>query len=470
MAVSIAKRAWSWLSVTLVALALSLATTSCDGVDAQPPFSANTRHIVVDTDMGSDDVMAILYLLARPDVQIDAVTVAGDGLSHCDPGVRNARAVLALAGSSRTPVACGRALPLVGRNAFPEEWRTYSDDLSSIPNLRVPTGDPYDGTAVDLLLEALDGDSTLLTLGPLTNVAEALRVDPDLRTRVPRVVAMAGAIDTAGNAPNGVAEYNVWIDSLAAKEVIETMPVELVPLDASKFVPVTSFFVDALGRHLDTPAARAIHALLETNEQIQTGTYFFWDPLAVAVAMEPELASWEKNPLLVTASLDAGAGWISRWEEGTETRYATRADGLRFERAFLSTVTGRHLFRVRPVPNLVVTFNGRRCWIDRTRILSGDVVVAFRNTSSGLASVILEGLHGTTYEKLLRIVGPPGSIVRRTPKGIVQIAWLDTGPDTKMFVETRVDPGDAGVFCVVPLDEKAGRVWPGGWVQIAPSP
>jgi len=97
-------------------------------------------------------------------------------------------------------------------------------------------------------------------------VAEAIRADPVLATQVPRVVAMAGAVETLGNAPNRVAEYNVWIDALAAKEVIEAMPVELVPLDASNFVHTNPFFVDALGRHLATPAARAIHALLVDNQ------------------------------------------------------------------------------------------------------------------------------------------------------------------------------------------------------------
>jgi len=134
------ERRSSPLVVTFTALLLALTTVSCDTADPEPPSSPGTTPIVVDTDMGSDDVMALLYLLERRDVRIAAVTVAGDGLAHCDAGVRNARAVLALAGSPGTPVACGRPSPLAGHNTFPEEWRTYSDDLSRILGLPAPAG------------------------------------------------------------------------------------------------------------------------------------------------------------------------------------------------------------------------------------------------------------------------------------------------------------------------------------------
>jgi len=69
----------------------------------------------------------------------------------------------------------------------------------------------------------------LITLGPLTNVAEALRVDPGLADRVPEMISMAGAIDVGGNTPAGVAEYNVWVDPVAARELIERMNVTLAP-------------------------------------------------------------------------------------------------------------------------------------------------------------------------------------------------------------------------------------------------
>ena len=272
--------------------------------------NADLRHVVVDTDLAFDDIMALLYLLQRDDVAIDAVTITGTGEAHCDPGVRNALALLALGGSPDTPVACGRETPLQGTNAFPDEWRAAVDDLSMVDLPAVERGADPRG-AVRLLLDTLDGNATLITLGPLTNVAEALRDDPELGSRVPEFIAMAGAIDVAGNTRNGVAEFNVWVDPRAAKEVIEGMQVTLVPLDATDDVPFTPFFADTLAAHRSSPEAEAVDAIIAANQEIfLEGAYSFWDTLATALVFRPELATWDATPVVVTASQDAGAGWI----------------------------------------------------------------------------------------------------------------------------------------------------------------
>jgi inosine-uridine nucleoside N-ribohydrolase len=84
----------------------------------------------------------------------------------------------------------------------------------------------------------------------------------------------------------------VWVDPLAAKEVIEGMPVTLVPLDATDDVPFTTFFVDALSEHAVSPEARAAQQIILANEPIFTGPgYFFWDTLATALVFRPELAT-----------------------------------------------------------------------------------------------------------------------------------------------------------------------------------
>jgi inosine-uridine nucleoside N-ribohydrolase len=226
---------------------------------------------------------------------IDAVTIAGTGEAHCDPGVRNAIRLLALGGETDAPVACGRETRLQGTNAFPEEWRTAVDDLSMLDLPETGRGADPRGAA-RLLLDTLDGDGTLITLGPLTNVAEALRADPGFASRVPEFVAMAGAIDAGGNTPSGVAEYNVWVDPLAAKEVIEGMDVTLVPLDATDDVPFTPFFAETLAGHLTNPEAEAVDAIIAANREIflQDG-YSFWDTLVTALVFRPELATWSRG-------------------------------------------------------------------------------------------------------------------------------------------------------------------------------
>src|SRR5574341_1775158 len=96
------------------------------------PFSGTPRTIVIDTDMGGDDWMAILYLLNRADVQVQAITVTGTGLAHAEPGATNALGLAALAGQPDIPVAAGRQTPLAGDHAVPSDWRTDADMLSGL--------------------------------------------------------------------------------------------------------------------------------------------------------------------------------------------------------------------------------------------------------------------------------------------------------------------------------------------------
>lgn len=431
--------------------------------------NADARHVVVDTDLAFDDIMALLYLLQRDDVVIDAVTITGTGEAHCDPGVRNAIRLLALGGETDAPVACGRETPLQGTNAFPQEWRTAVDDLSMLDLPEVGGGADPRGAA-RLLLDTLDGDATLITLGPLTNVAQALRADPAFASRVPQFVAMAGAIDAGGNAPSGVAEYNVWVDPLAAKEVIEGMAVTLVPLDATDDVPFTPFFADTLGAHLTSPEAEAADAIIAANQEIflQDG-YSFWDTLATTLAFRPELATWTRARVLVTASLDAGAGWIDRWDEGTPVRFATSVpDPLAFEREYLSVVTGETITDVRPDPTVTISFDGTRCAIRPRRLSAGDQVVAFvdergRNSEG---AILLRLSDAFTYADLRDLVGPDGSILpRRTrpPKGLEVLAFV--GP---LAEATTIPSVIAGLCTSGGEGGGPGRVWLTRAVEVTP--
>ncbi len=135
------------------AIVLAVLSGACvaDRTEAAPSASTSAtevRHVVFDTDLAFDDIMALLYLLQRDDVAIDAVTITGTGEAHCDPGVQNALRLLALGGNHDTPVACGRETPLQGSNAFPDEWRVAVDDLSMLDLPQVDrVADPRGATA-----------------------------------------------------------------------------------------------------------------------------------------------------------------------------------------------------------------------------------------------------------------------------------------------------------------------------------
>jgi hypothetical protein len=272
---------------------------------------------------------------------------------------------------------------------------------------------------------------------------------------------MAGAIDVAGNTPNGVAEYNVWVDPLAAKEVIEGMEVTLVPLDATDDVPFTTFFADTLETHRTSPEAEAVHAIILANEVIllETG-YSFWDTLATALVFRPDLATWDETRVLVTASEDAGAGWIDRWDEGAPVRFATSVpDPLAFEREYLSVLTGETITRVRPDPTVTISFDGERCTIDPGRLSAGKQVVAYVDerghvTEGGLLVRLSARL---TYEELRDIIGPDGSVLpdsSEPPKGLKFLAFIAD------LAEAQTRPAVVAGVCSEQRDDGSHvRVW-----------
>jgi inosine-uridine nucleoside N-ribohydrolase len=302
--------------------------------------------------MAVDDWLAILYLLGRPEVDVRAITVAGTGESRCEPGIRNARALVALAGQPDIPVACGRDTPLEGSHAFPKPWRDRVDGLLGLslpdgPNQSAP------GTAVDLLGSTLGSSPTkvtMLTLGPLTNVAEALRQSPELADRIDATYVMGGAVGVDGNVgvsgvwiENRFAEWNVYVDPLAAKLVLEAdVRVSLVPLDATNHAPVSVAFADRLAGDSATPQAKfASDVLVQMREAVASGTYYFWDPLAAAVLVDESLTSFESASLSVVTNEGPESGRIIVAATGLSSRYATSADLERFEQGFIDSLNGR---------------------------------------------------------------------------------------------------------------------------------
>ena len=347
------------------AIVLGLALAGCGGGStgssgtASPPASARAspgsataRAVVIDTDMAVDDWLAILYLLGRPEVKVLAITVAGTGESHCEPGIRHARSLVALAGQPDIPVACGRETPLEGNHAFPGPWR---DSVDGLLGLSLPDGpnQSASGTAVELLGSTLGSSPdkvTLLTLGPLTNVAEALRESPDLADRIDATYVMGGAVDVGGNvAGSGVgidnefAEWNVYCDPLAAKLVLEAdVRVALVPLDATNQAPASVAFVDRLAADSATPQAKFVSDVLSRmHDALASGTYYFWDPLAAAVLVDESLSSFKSASLSVVVEEGPESGRVTVAATGPTSRYATSADAKRFEQAFIDALNGR---------------------------------------------------------------------------------------------------------------------------------
>jgi inosine-uridine nucleoside N-ribohydrolase len=317
------------------------------------PTAARTpKPVIVDTDMAADDWLAILYILNRPEVEVVAVTVTGTGEAHCEPGVRNALALVALAGQPDIAVACGRETPLAGTTAFPDSWRQRVDELLGID---IPDGPaaPSTSSAAELLdatLRAAPEPVTLLTLGPLTNIAELLDGSPDIAERIAAVYVMGGAVDVDGNVgvsgvgiENRFAEWNVYVDPLAAKVVLDSgVAVTLVPLDATNHAPITLAFQERLAGDATTPEAQFASSVLERQiDSITSGFHFFWDPFAAAILVDQGLTSLETRDLSVEVSAGANEGRIIAAPGAKPIRFAMSADAARFEQHFLDTLNGR---------------------------------------------------------------------------------------------------------------------------------
>lgn len=316
-----------------------------------PAEAGSAKPVIVDTDMAGDDWMAILYLLARPDVEVLAVTVAGTGEAHCKPGVRNAMGLLALAGKPDIAVACGRTKPLAGNNVFPQSWRGAVDNMFG---LRLPRN-PRAASKLDAVallrqsIEGADDKVTLVTLGPLTNIAELLKGAPQTGERIAMIYVMGGAVSAGGNLVPGIktsnrtAEWNIYVDPQAAAEVVESgVPVTLVALDATRHAPITMAFHDRLKKDQRMPAAKFIYQVLHGQQGfIRSGTWFFWDPMAAVAATDEDVITVRSQKISVVTRKGAELGRTKADPAGTPVYVAVGANRRRFETIFIDTVNGR---------------------------------------------------------------------------------------------------------------------------------
>ncbi len=266
----------------------------------EPPRAraARRRAVILDTDMGIDSVMGLLYLLKAPEVSLKAITVV-HGIADVMPGARNATRILELTGDSGIPVAMGRQRPLEGRRRFPPFWKPQANNLgnASLPPAR---GRPRKG-AVDLILSTLTASPdpvTIIAMGPLTNIALALEKDPGIVDKIAEIAVMGGAIEVPGNGgypyvgiDNTAAEWNFYLDPHAATRVLDSgVQIRLMPLDATRALPVTPEFVDRVRTRPRDQTSELLLSLLEAvGEGIDAGWYYFWDVLAAVATARPEV-------------------------------------------------------------------------------------------------------------------------------------------------------------------------------------
>ena len=326
-------------SVLAVVLGLGLLAVGACGADATTR-PVPSIPVAIDTDLGADDIVAILYLLGRPEVDVVAVTVVGDGLVRCPIGAANARAILAAAGRSDIPVACGAQEPIAPAAAFPDAWRAQADEFYGMAGQwPAPAATTAASDAEQLLVAAATQHPRLriLALGPLTDIAIVLRHANVVATN-PTVVVSGGAFGEPGNmseAGSPAVEWNIGVDPVAAAAVLHArVPTRWVTLDASNDVPVDVAFLRALAIQQRSRAGDLAASFLQTNSALGRGGFFFWDPLA-AVAITTADAVTYQDVALAVQTVGPDAGRTVADKSGVRTVVASKADATIFTLAML---------------------------------------------------------------------------------------------------------------------------------------
>lgn len=264
------------------------------------------KRILLDTDPGIDDACAILLALASPELSVEGLSVV-HGNCSLEQGTMNALSILELANAGHIPVAKGCELPLVQPSLLAPE--THGDSGLGYAKLSGSRARPIGQHAIDFLIEKIlpsPGEITLVAIGPLTNIALAIRQEPRIAEAVKELIIMGGAIRHEGNT-TALAEFNTYVDPHAAYIVYHAgIPITLVPLDVTYQCILTPRDVTHL-QELDSPITRfvedATRFYMEFHDEFQKiQGCVINDPLALALTFAPELCTYQELPVDVDLS------------------------------------------------------------------------------------------------------------------------------------------------------------------------
>ncbi|MEM9585262.1 MAG: nucleoside hydrolase [Pseudomonadota bacterium] len=280
---------------------------------------SSARKIIIDTDPGQDDAVAILLALASPELELLGLTaVAGNvplALTQ-----KNCRIICELAGRTDIPVYAGCDAPLKRKLVTAEHvhGKTGLDG----PQLPHPQMALQDGHAVDFIIDTLRNEPprtvTLCPLGPLTNIATAFQKAPDIVDRVQEIVLMGGAYFQVGNI-TPAAEFNIYVDPEAAEITFKSgIPIVVMPLDVTHKALTTRPRVNAF-RALGTEPGRMVAEWTDFFERFDKEKYGsagapLHDPCVIAYLLKPELFSGREINVEIETSSELTLGMtVADW-------------------------------------------------------------------------------------------------------------------------------------------------------------
>lgn len=292
------------------------------------------QSLIIDCDPGVDDAVGLMLALNAPELEVLAVTAVG-GNVPVSATSRNARILRQMAGRADVPVYAGADKPLVREPAGAGEFHGaegLGDETPFEPETPLAQGHAVDAI-IALVMSRPEKSVALAVMGPMTNLALALRKEPALAQRLGPVSVMGGARSEGGNI-TASAEFNIWADPDAAAEVLASdCDVVMFGLDATHQVRATDARIAAI-EAVDSDSARWAASMMRFSQRVEK-TIVGWDappvhdPCTVAWLMRPELFELKPCDIRVETQSDLTRGHTAvefRVETGRH-RWATAADG-----------------------------------------------------------------------------------------------------------------------------------------------
>ena len=268
-------------------------------------------RVIIDTDPGVDDALALLLAMRSPELKIEAITAVA-GNVPLDLTLPNALRMVEIAGRTDIPVAAGARAPLMRRLVT----ATYAHGENGLggaifPEPKTKPAAEHAAALIGQIVRRFPGEVTLLTIGPLTNIATALNTDPGLAGMVRSLVMMGGSLSGGNITP--AAEFNIYVDPEAARIVFQSgIPVTMVGLDVTRKTSLTEGHVRQLraGQNPVSQAAATIarNAIEHNHERGFAVGPNMHDSLAVGGFLDPSLLQWKEYYVDVETAGELTAG------------------------------------------------------------------------------------------------------------------------------------------------------------------
>jgi purine nucleosidase len=306
------------------------------------------KKVIIDCDVGVDDAFALILAFHASELEVKAVTGV-NGNVPLDQVFENIQKVLSLIRPQDKPlIARGADRPLKGKTVYAHSVHG-KDGLGGVKIDRKTREEPwqiYPSGADELITKMArqyPDELTLIATGPLTNLALALRKDPEGMKQLREVSIMGGAVQTKGNV-TPYAEFNIFSDPLAAQLVFGSgLPITLVPLDVTHQVFLTPRVIEEKIKPIHTSFSRFVIEAVgydPIHHRFMRGTELIYlhDPLAVGVVIDPGLVKSERLSLDVETEEGEYYGHLTETREGPRMEVCLGVNAERFLKLFISSL------------------------------------------------------------------------------------------------------------------------------------